>query len=296
MIDLDIHTHLIPIHEDRLATMPGARWLADEHALMLDDRLIGLREMFEPQRLLEWMERYGVNRVLVSIPPAAYRQELPAQAARDWVCYLNDELFAITENSNAKMGALMYLPLEHPALIEGLLAQFGARAWAGVTIAAGGHPAIDYSAPHYAPLWSWLDAHDVFAFVHPSTCGDPRLARFSLENLIGSPYETGLAAAHLVMAGVPGRYPRVRFCLAHAGGIFTTLVGRLQHGFATHRPGVDLQQELPLQAARRFYADCMAHHPGVLGLAREVFGEDHILFGSGWPLPMGIEDPAAVVG
>ncbi|MNV50173.1 Amidohydrolase [compost metagenome] len=49
--------------------------------------------------------------------------------------------------------------------------------------------------------------------------------------------------------------------------------------------------EPPLQAARRFYADGIAHHPAGLRLAKEVLGEDKLLFGSDWPFPMGLEKP-----
>jgi aminocarboxymuconate-semialdehyde decarboxylase len=92
------------------------------------------------------------------------------------------------------------------------------------------------------------------------------------------------------MAGVPSRYPRIRFTLAHAGGIFTTLIGRLERGFETIRPGVDMAVERPLQAARRFHVDNIAHHAGLLELAGKMVGEDHVLYGSDWPFPMGLPD------
>ena len=160
----------------------------------------------------------------------------------------------------------------------------------GLTLAAGGHPDILYSEVRYEPLWQWLDAKSTFVFLHPGTCADPRLAKFYLENLVGNPIETGVAAAHLVMTGVPSRYPRIRFALAHAGGIFTSLVGRMERGFDTSRPGVDQHVERPLQAARRFYVDDIAHNPGTLELARQIVGNDHVLYGSDWPFPMGHGD------
>jgi aminocarboxymuconate-semialdehyde decarboxylase len=135
-----------------------------------------------------------------------------------------------------------------------------------------------------------------FVFIHPGACRDARLSNFYLENLLGNPVETGVAASHLVMAGVPSKYPGIRFCLAHAGGVFAGIVGRLQKGFDTKRPGVDLGVEQPLQAARRFWVDCIAHHPAQLRLAEEVFGADKVLFGSDWPFPMGLQRPPGPQG
>ena len=68
----------------------------------------------------------------------------------------------------------------------------------------------------------------------------------------------------------------------------------MERGFETARPGMDLKLERPILAARRFYVDSIAHHPGVLALAEDVVGKDHVLYGSDWPFPMGLPDDAAL--
>jgi len=290
MIALDVHTHLIPIKPERLAGFAGVAWQAREQTLVLDGRAVGIKRLFQPERLIQWMDQYDIQRALVSVPPPVYRQCLPQGQAIEWVRYLNEELLAVTQAYGQRLGALYYLPLEHPGALEMLMNECDER-YEGIALAAGGHPDIVYSEAHYAPLWRWMDGRKSFAFIHPGTCGDPRFAPFYLENLVGNPYETGVAAAHLVMAGIPARHPGIRFCLAHAGGTFPALCGRLEQGFETRRPGVDLDLERPLQAARRFWCDCIAHHPSTLRLARDVLGEDKVLFGSDWPFPMGIDAP-----
>lgn len=291
MTDLDVHTHLAPINAAQLEGLPGVRWLPEQPALELDGHRVGVRALFEPERLLEWMGTHAIARALVSIPPPLYRQHLPEDQALEWARYVNQELLAVCARSEGRLSAMLHLPLEHPGLLARLIEEHQDTPFGGVAIAAGGHPGIVYSDAHYAPLWEWLNDRGVFTFLHPGACTDTRLAKFYLENLLGNPYETGVAASHLVLAGIPARYPRIRFCLAHAGGAFTALVGRLQKGFETQRPGVDLGVEPPLQAARRFYADGIAHHAAGLRLAREVLGEDKLLFGSDWPFPMGLEKP-----
>jgi aminocarboxymuconate-semialdehyde decarboxylase len=287
----DVHAHLAPIDAARLSALPGVSWNAADESLLLDGHRVGMKDLFHPERLVARMDVHGVQRALVSIPPPLYRQALAEADALAWVRYVNEAMLAIARGSAGRLGALFYLPLEHPALLAGLQAEYERSEFEGIALAAGGHADIVYSEPRYEALWQWLNEKGAFVFVHPGTCADRRLAAFYLENLLGNPVETGVAGAHLVMAGVPGRYPRIRFCLAHAGGIFTSILGRLQRGFDTRRPGVNLGVEPPLQAGRRFYVDCIAHSVDMLALAGAMLGEDHVLYGSDWPFPMGL-DPA----
>lgn len=291
MIEIDVHAHLAPIDPPKIAGLAGVEWKAETETLLLDGHRVGIQDLFHADRLLARMDRQGVRRALISIPPPLYRQNLSSNAALDWVRYVNGQMRAIAANSAGRLGAMFHIPLEHPPLMEALMKECDAAGdYEGIALAAGGHPSIVYSDPHYEPLWSWLHGRGAFVFLHPGSCADVRLSQFYLENLFGNPIETGVAASHLVMAGIPARYPAIRFCLAHAGGIFTSLVGRMQRGFETRRPDVNLEVELPLRAARRFYVDCIAHDAGTLELARKVFGEDHVLYGSDWPFPMGLAD------
>lgn len=291
-IPLDVHAHLAPILSERLAALPGVQWRPEPPRLTVDGHALGIADLYRPERLLQWMDAHGVSRALVSVPPPLYRQQLSEADADAWSSYLNDGLLAIADRHADRLQALLHLPLEHPALARRLLDRYAGRGAGGVALAAGGAPGIVFSDPAFEPLWQALDAQAAFVFLHPGSCGDGRLVAYYLENLVGNPMETGVAAAHLVMAGVPQRFPRLRFCLAHAGGTFTSLLGRLERGFDTGRPGVDLTVERPLQAARRFQVDCIAHHPAVLRLAQEMFGPAQVLFGSDWPFPMGLPDGA----
>ena len=288
-IDLDVHAHLAPIDAAGLSALNGVSWNAVDESLVLDGHRVGMKDLFHPERLIARMDAHGVQRALVSIPPPLYRQGLSERDSWAWVSYVNEEMSAIARASKDRLGALLYVPLEHPRLFAASQSRYERGGFEGIALAAGGHAEIIYSQERYEGLWKWLDGQGAFVFVHPGTCADPRLAAFYLENLVGNPIETGVAAAHLVMAGVPGRYPRIRFCLAHAGGIFTSLLGRLQRGFDMRRPGVNLDVEQPLQAGRRFYADGIAHSPDTLEHAKTMLGDEHVLYGSDWPFPMGLD-------
>lgn len=289
MIDVDVHTHLAPINSAKLGELAGVQWDEASKRLSLDGHIVGVKDLFFPDRLVAWLDQNHIQRALVSIPPPLYRQGLSQDDAWAWTNYVNETLLEVIDDYKGRLEALFYVPLEHPALIEPLMGAFKGDKYSGIALAAGGNPRIVYSDDAYRPLWKTLDQRKSFVFIHPGTCSDPRLAAFYLENLVGNPYETAVAASHLIMAGIPKTYSGIKFCLAHAGGVFPCLCGRLERGFLTDRPGIDTANiEPPLQAARRFYVDRIAHSDAALELAKEIFGADKILYGSDWPFPMGL--------
>ncbi|MDT4797462.1 Amidohydrolase [compost metagenome] len=290
-IALDVHAHLVPVDTQALQRVEGVAWRLADGVMVVDGQPLKVPDLYRPERLLAWMAANGVQRALVSVPPPLYRQHLDATQASTWARYLNDGLLALAARHAAQLGALLHLPMEHAAIALELAEGYAQAPCAGFALAAGGTDAIDYGDPAHRPLWELLDQRGAFVFLHPGHCGDGRLARCYLENLLGNPYETAVAATQLVMADIPRQYPRIRFCLAHAGGLFPAVCGRLQRGLDSGRPGVPAQIEPPFQAAKRFFADCIAHQPAGLRLATEVFGASHVLFGSDWPFPMGIPSP-----
>jgi aminocarboxymuconate-semialdehyde decarboxylase len=290
---LDVHAHLVPVNEAATGHIAGVEWLAEKGVLSIDGHTLGMSDLFHPERLLGWMDEHHVARALISVPPPAYRQQLEVGEAQHWAQYLNEGLLTIAARYSDRFGALLHLPMEQLAVATDL-AIAAPREAAGFAVAAGGAATIDFADSACEPLWREMNRRGSFVFIHPGQCCDGRLATFYLENLLGNPYETTVAASRLVMAGVPERYPNIRFCLAHAGGFFPAACGRLERGVETRRPGILAEIERPLAAARRFRADCIAHQPVALNLARSIFGDDHILFGSDWPFPMGLPQPRAL--
>ena len=68
-------------------------------------------------------------------------------------------------------------------------------------------------------------------FLHPvDTVGQDRTRKYYLKNLCGNPYDTGIAAAHLIFGGVLDAFPKLVFNLPHAGGTMPGLIGRWDHG------------------------------------------------------------------
>lgn len=295
-IRLDVHAHLVPVDEARLADIDGVSFDREGTAMVVDGHRVGMKPLFKPERLIAWMDDNGVAEAWISAPPPLYRQHLRGEAALQWARYLNDGLADIAAASKGRLGVLMHLPTEDPetaAALAGALVAAGHRRFA---MPCGTGDARGLSEAAFEPLWRALDAAGAFVFLHPGECADGRLKAFYLSNLVGNPYESTVAIAHLVFGGVLDRFPGIRFCFAHGGGLAPMAAGRLQQGYDTDRPGVDKALTPPRQALRRLRVDCICHSETGVMLAEETFGEGNVVFGSDWPFPMGLVEPQRQVG
>lgn len=261
---------------------------------MVDGHPVGPPGLYDRARLCAFLDERGLDEAVVSPPPPFFRQGLGAAARDRWVQALNSGTLAAVAGE-PRLLALAYLPFEDP---EAALREYervrGDARWAGVCASAGGGSASLADAA-FGLLWRALDQDAVLLFLHPGTSPDPRLEAFYLHNLLGNPVETAIAAAQLVFGHVLTAHPRLRAMLVHCGGCVPDLVPRWDRGVHTERPGVPALTELPSQAVRRLYVDCLVHDPGAVDRAVEVFGEDRMVLGSDWPFPMGIEDPAGLI-
>lgn len=294
-IALDIHTHLVPVDEAALASIYGVDWDASANALVIDGHKIGMRPLYEPETLIEWLDENRIGGAWISAPPPTYRQHLVESEAARWFDYLNNGLAAIARRYADRLTALPHLPIEHPDLAEQIARQAIAAGQRRFSSPSGG-PGRMLSDPVYEKLWKTLDSAAAFVLVHPGENDDKRLEPFYLSNLLANPFETTVAIAHLVFGGVVERYPRITFCFAHGGGMAAMLAGRFEQGFRTDRPGVDTTLPSPRTLLKRMTVDCVTHDIDALRLAEKVFGADHVLFGSDWPFPMGLLRPHAELG
>jgi aminocarboxymuconate-semialdehyde decarboxylase len=284
-IVLDVHAHLVPVTLDLVSSLSGVTWDAQSQAMMIDGHLLATKSLFQADVLLAWMDMNTIGHAWISIPPPAYRQALDEIGAREWAVYVNDGLASIAAKHPDRLSALLHLPVEHPVLAVEVVRN-GARKFA---MSAGAGPNVWLSDPVYEPLWKALDEQAAFLFIHPGTTCDPRLDKYFLRNLFGNPTETGVAATHLAISGVMSRFARMTVCLAHGGGVVPAIAARVQHGWAA--TDVDQSGERPSDAFRRFCVDCITHSASALRHAADVFGEDHVYFGSDWPFPMGLMEP-----
>ncbi len=132
-------------------------------------------------------------------------------------------------------------------------------------------------------------------FLHPiDTLGRERTAKYHLKNLLGNPYDTGVAAASLVFGGVMDAFPKLEVNLPHAGGTFPWLIGRLDHGTKV-RPELRHMKRLPSEYLRRFTYDTIGHNDAINQALINFVGADRVVLGSDYCFDMGLSDPVGDV-
>ncbi|HZP74624.1 MAG TPA: amidohydrolase family protein [Pseudolabrys sp.] len=281
----DVHTHVIPPAVIAAAQAGRYGMRAAPPTLHICAHGVPLHPLSEIDKLVARVVSDGLDGAVVSVPPPLFRPDLAAADHADYARLVNDSLLEACKRHHPQLRPFAYLPIENPELALRVAEQLG-RDWAG-TVAGTELGALSYASTRYDPLWKVLSDAKLPLFIHPGSTPDARLDAFYLNNLLGNPVETTIAAANLIFAGVMQRFPGLNVILAHGGGCVAALCGRWQQGAATKRPGIPPLQMQPREAVRRFYVDSLVHSAAFLDAIIAVIGDDRILLGSDWPFPMG---------
>lgn len=253
-----------------------------------------LAEFVDADRIIEAQEAAGIERTVLSpwVPLLFYEVE-PEEGLRR--CRIqNEALAALVRARPERVAALGGVPLQEPELAASELERLMARGeLVGVEVAASVRGAY-LGDDRFDRFWAAAERTGALVFVHPTTRGFdvPALGDYYLWNSVGNPFETTIAAAHLVMAGVFERHPRLRMVLAHGGGALLALRGRLRHAHAFQPQARARLAESPEASIRRFCFDTVTHDTELLRALIAFAGPERVLLGSDYPFDMG--DPAAV--
>ena len=235
----------------------------------------------------EEMVRAGVDlQVLTFTSPGTHVEE-PARAIA-YARLVNDTFATIARARPNRFSALATLPLNDvPAAVDELeravveLGLPGAMLFSNVAGTA-------LADPRFEPLYHKADALGAVLYIHPiDPVGVEAMMDYWLMPLVGFPWDTTLAAAKLVFAGVPERYPRIRWALAHLGGAIPYIAERLDRGYEAFAECRRHIGRPPSSYLKRFYYDTVNFDPAALRLAASFAGADHLLAGSDYPHRIG---------
>ena len=244
----------------------------------------GHRDIDYRERVL--IEHHVDTQVITLTTPGTH-VESPDAALR-LARLVNDAFAHVIASKKGRFTALATLPLNDPrasvAEFERATRQLGLRG-AMLFSNVNGIPLADQ---RFWPLYESANEHQSVLYIHPTNpVNVEAMQEYWLMPLVGFLFDTTLAAANLVYAGVPERFPKIRWVLCHLGGAIPYLVERLDRGFEAFEDCRAHIQRPPSEYLKNFYYDTVNFNPRALELAIGFAGVDHILAGSDYPHQIG---------
>jgi aminocarboxymuconate-semialdehyde decarboxylase len=230
---------------------------------------------------------HGVDTQVITLTTPGTHVEQPATAMR-FAEVVNDAFAEIVRSKRGRFAALATLPLNDPAAsVRELERACRELRFAGAMLFSNVN-GLGLNDQRFWPLYEAADGLGAVLYIHPThPVGVEAMTDFWLMPLVGFPMDTTLAAAKLVFSGVPQRFPRIRWVLAHLGGAIPYLAERLDRGyeaFAECRANIPRP---PSEYLRQFYYDAVNFDQRALKVGIAFAGADHILAGSDYPHQIG---------
>ncbi len=142
----------------------------------------------------------------------------------------------------------------------------------------------------FFPLYERCEALGLPIFLHPMMINNERLKQFYLINLCGNPFDTAIAASHLIFGGVLDAFPKLEISLPHGGGVLPILRGRLDRGFDLRLECKTISKP-PSTYLKRFTYDTITYDEALLEDLIKLVGADRILVGSDYCFDIAYEEP-----
>lgn len=280
---IDVHAHCVP---DGLVD-----------ALARDEARIGVEVpplaplLSDLPARIEAMDRMGVRRQLISPFIGLTSYHLDPPAGRRYSRLFNELMAATVQKAPDRLSAFGTVPLQSGWAAAGeLLHAVTQLGMVGVEIATA-TPNFHLDDKALTPFWEAANDLGCVILIHPNAAHRGRDPYF-LGNFVGNPAETTMAVARLMFSGTIDDYPRIRFCLAHAGGFLPYQLGRLERGYTVYgrKKGARLRST-PRALAKRMYYDTVLHSPDMLRVLVDLVGPSQVLLGSDYPFEMGDSNP-----
>ena len=243
-------------------------------------------------RLAE-MDREGVNvHVLSLTQPMVYWAD--DALGLDLCIAFNDAISEAHRKHPQRIYGFACLPMQNPRLaLEELERAAKLPGIRGVYMATVVRDR-DLSDRSFWPVYERCQALGLPIFLHPMMVNNERMKQYYLINLLGNPFETAIAASHLIYGGVMDTFPQLEVSLPHAGGALPILRGRLDQGWLI-RPECKHLPRRPSEYLARFTYDTISYDAGILADLVKLVGADRIMMGTDYCFDIAYTEPVRVV-
>lgn len=302
-MNIDLHSHFFPLEA---LQNPGkyesrAPKLVLEKGKLSVTSQIGYRPglgagAYDPTARIKALDEMHIDLQAVSPSPILLFYWEEAAVAAHFSRRQNEAIQAVVEKHPDRFVGFGSVPLQSVADSIAIAKEAKAMGLKGLEIgnAVGDKPLDD---PVFEPFFEAAQDLDMLLFVHPLEGGldaDDPLAPV-LGNVLQFTYRTTMMVERMILKGMFERYPNLRLCLSHGGGLLPFNIWRLDHSYGL-RP--ELKQTVPKKPSeylKKLYFDSIVHSAAALQYLVRVAGADRVVIGTDYPMAMGDFDPISKI-
>jgi aminocarboxymuconate-semialdehyde decarboxylase len=239
--------------------------------------------------IVEATNRARLDRRVLSPPPFTYRYWDEADRSAGLARLLNDATARAVEAYPDRFVGLATVALQDANIaIAELRRAREELGLLGVTLGtnvAGGNVSDDARLPFLAEVAE----SGMPVLIHPDFVPNPRTTGYYLVNVLGMPVESAITMANMIFSGLFDRYPELRVCFMHGGGVAPYLLGRWDKGWRVRPEAkMDITRQ-PSDYLENIFCDTITHSPQALSFLVEVMGHRNVVIGT--DLPFDVEEP-----
>jgi aminocarboxymuconate-semialdehyde decarboxylase len=297
MRTIDIHSHIlteetmgligkeVPALQPRLTAIDGNDYIIDVAGTPYRPFPKG---GFDLESRFADMKASEVDMQVLSATPQTYFYDKEAGAGAACAAIQNEGIAKLVKAYPEKFLGIATLPIQAPARAAEELTRAMRKLGLRGAMIGSNAMGTNLDHPSFEAMWAAAEDTGAFMLIHPNNvAGADRLRSYYLNNLIGNPLDTTIAAACLVFGGVMERHPKLKICLLHGGGFTPYQAGRWVHGWHVRpEPKVNVK-ESPQKWIDRFYYDSILHAKPQLEFLVDSVGPGRVMLGSDYPYDMG---------
>ena len=294
-MNIDLHSHFFPVealqnpgkYENRAPKM-----LLDSGKLSVTSE-IGFRPglgpgAYDPSARIKALNQMGIDIQAISPSPILlFYWEEPAVAAH-FSRKQNEAIQKVVKSHPDRFIGFGSVPLQSIADSIEIAREAKSMGLKGLEIgnAVGDKPLDD---PIFEPFFNIAQELDMLLFVHPLEGGldaDDPLSPI-LGNVLQFTFRTTMMVERMIVKGMFEKYPNLRLCLSHGGGLLAFNIWRLDHSYSLRPELKKIIADKPSGYLKKLYFDTIVHSIAALQYLVKVAGADRVVIGTDYPMAMG---------
>jgi aminocarboxymuconate-semialdehyde decarboxylase len=298
-MNIDLHSHFFPIE----ALQNPGKYDGRKPKLVLEKGKLSVKSQigfrpglgpgaYDPAARIKALDEMSIDMQAISPSPILlFYWEEPAVAAH-FSRKQNEAIQEIVEEHPDRFVGFGSVPLQSISESIAIAREAKSMGLKGLEIgnAVGEKPLDD---PSFEPFFDAAEQLDMLLFVHPLEGGldaDDPLSPI-LGNVLQFTFRTTMMVERMILKGMFEKYPNLRLCLSHGGGLLAFNIWRFDHSYNL-RP--ELNRVIPHKPSaylKRLYFDTIVHSVAALQYLVRVVGADRVIIGTDYPMAMGDFEP-----